>query len=263
MAMRGRRLLLITALLVAGCGGTTATETTTAPGTPKSADFTVVSRHHHDPAAFTQGLVVHDGTLLEGTGLVGKSELRRVDIASGRVIERRALPADFFGEGVAVHGDRVFQLTWRNGVGLIWDDEDLTGAGRWTYTGEGWGLTTMGDELVMSDGTDVLKVIDPRTREVTRQIDVTREGLPQDQLNELEYIGDGRIAANVWMTPTIVVIDVASGAVTHVVDLTELAAEQPATAMEMNGIAVDPGTGNWYVTGKNWSTLYEIDPQLS
>ncbi len=257
-----RRILgiLLLAVALAGCGGTAAPETTAREVVAGS--YTVVDRHPHDPEAFTQGLLVDDGEFVEGTGLEGRSEIRRVTITTGRVRMRRALPPTFFGEGVAVHGDRIHQLTWRDGVGLIWDRTRLAPAGRWTYEGEGWGLTTMGDELVMSDGTSTLRILDPRSREEIRRVDVTRDGAPQVDLNELEYLGDGRVAANVWMTTTIVVIDVATGRVTHTLDVAALAAEQPSEANETNGIAVDPETGDWYVTGKNWPNLYRIRVDL-
>lgn len=257
---RARALTLITAVVLAGCGGTA----TRGPATTGvvAGSYTVVDRHPHDADAFTQGLVVHDGEFLEGTGLEGQSELRRVEITTGHVRARRALPPTFFGEGVAVHGATVHQLTWRDGVALMWRTPGLAPAGRWEYDGEGWGLTTMGDELVMSDGSAVLRVLDPRTREEIRRVEVTSDGTPLADLNELEYLGDGRVAANVWMTTTIVVIDMETGRVTHRVDVADLAAEQPPTANETNGVAIDPGSGDWYVTGKNWPNLYRIRVDL-
>lgn len=258
-----KRPVVLTALVVAllaGCGGTATQEPTTAA--VRAGSYTVVDRHPHDATAFTQGLLVQNGEFLEGTGLEGRSELRRVEIDTGRVRARRKLPPSYFGEGVTVHGDLIHQLTWRNGVALIWNRSGLSPAGRWEYDGEGWGLTTMGDELVMSDGTSTLRVLDPRIREELRRVEVTSDGVPVPELNELEYIGDGRVAANVWTTTTIVVIDMETGHVTHTLDVAELAAEQPPTANETNGIAVDPGSGDWYVTGKNWPTLYRIKVQL-
>lgn len=257
-----RRLLMVAAAaaLLAACGGSGDSASTDAA--PVAGTFTEVAQYPHDPAAFTQGLLVDGTTFLEGTGMVGRSELRRVEIATGRVTKRRVLPTSVFGEGVARVGDRIFQITWQDGRGFIWNAADFAPAGGWEYDGEGWGLTTMDDRLVMSDGSSTLRVLNPQTREVEREVSVTRDGALQADLNELEYLGDGRVAANIWMTTTIVVIDMETGRVTHTVDVADLAGRQPATANETNGIALAPDTGHWYVTGKNWPNLYEIAVDL-
>ena len=261
MSRRRAACAVVPLILISGCGGTTHPSRGSAGDAVERVAYTVVARHPHDTAAFTEGLVVHDGAFLEGTGLVGRSELRRVEIASGRVRARRRLPPAVFGEGVTVHGDHVFQLTWKNHTGFLWRTAGLRASGTWRYAGEGWGLTTMGDDLVMSDGTSILRVLDPATRAVRRRVTVTEDGAPVERLNELEYVGDGRVAANVWPTTTIVVVDMATGHVTATLDISALAAEQPPTANEANGIALDPRSGHWYVTGKNWATMYEIAPE--
>ncbi len=222
--------------------------------------YTVVATYPHDPEAFTQGLLfLGNGQLLEGTGQPGRSSLRRVDLATGNVLKRVNLPAPYFGEGIAVIRDRIYQLTWQHQKGFIYDLATLSPIRDFAYTGEGWGLTTDGHSLILSDGTATIRFINPETFAVTRSINVTLDGRPIPQLNELEFI-DGEIYANIWQTHTIVRIDPATGRVTGVIDLTGIlpVSERTPQTDVLNGIAYDPATKRLFVTGKNWPHLFEI-----
>jgi glutamine cyclotransferase len=216
----------------------------------------VLASHPHDRAAYTQGLVLVGDRLFESTGQLGRSSVREVDVATGRVLRRATLPPDLYGEGLAAVGDRLVQLTWRNGVALQWSVDGLVELGRFAYEGEGWGLC-LGDDgrLVHSDGTASLTFRDPAGFGVLARVAVTRDGAPLDQLNELECAPDG-VWANVWHSEEIVRIDPASGAVTATVDATGLGPPAPGAEEVLNGIARRPD-GTWLLTGKNWPTLYE------
>jgi glutamine cyclotransferase len=220
---------------------------------------TIVARHPHDRAAFTQGLVWHDGTLFESVGREGTSEVRRVDLATGRVTRRAPLPPTQFGEGLAVWRDELISLTWHDGIAYRWAARTLKRLGTFRYPGEGWGLAGDGTNLVLSDGTSTLRVLDPATFTERRRIAVTLRGQPLDQLNELEVVG-GQLLANIWHTPYLARIDMASGKVTAIIDLRPLVAEIAATDPEAvaNGIAWDPAKRRLFVTGKLWPTLYEV-----
>jgi glutamine cyclotransferase len=220
----------------------------------------VVATYPHDPRAFTQGLVLVDDVLLESTGLYGRSTLRRVALRSGRVLALRRLDARHFGEGLAVVGSRLIQLTWRARTGLVHEIRTLDPLGRFTYEGEGWGLAFDGRQLVMSDGSDQLRLLDPGSFAVQRTVSVRDGSRPVTELNELEYV-DGALLANVWQTTRIARIDLASG---RVLDWIELEALVPPrdrrhTPGVANGIAHDPRTGHLLVTGKLWPVLFEIE----
>lgn len=221
--------------------------------------YTVVTAYPHDLQAYTEGLVYVDGQLYEGTGLNGQSSLRRVDLASGAVTQRADLPGQYFGEGVAVLGDRIFQLTWQSQLGFVYDRASLAPTQTFTYTTEGWGLTQDGRRLIMSDGTANLYFLDPDTLRVTGQVAVSDAGRPVTQLNELEYI-QGLVYANVWLTDRIARIDPATGRVLSWIDLAGLRpAGTPAIAdAVLNGIAYDAGADHLLVTGKLWPQLFEI-----
>ncbi len=226
----------------------------------------VVNAYPHDPGAFTQGLVFVDGELYEGTGLRGQSSLRRVDLETGEVLQSRALPAEYFGEGIAVLGGRIFQLTWQSHVGLIYDRESFEQLGEFSYPTEGWGLTHDGRRLIMSDGTATLHFLDPETLAETGRVQVTDRGQPVVRLNELEYI-HGEVWANVWLTDRIARIDPETGQVVGWLDLTGLLSPQDE-AQEvdvLNGIAYDVEKDRLFVTGKWWPKLFEIElvPQSS
>jgi glutaminyl-peptide cyclotransferase len=221
------------------------------------ASFEVTGRFPHDPAAYTQGLVWANGVLFESTGLYGQSQLRRVDLRSGRVLASRALAANRFGEGLALLKDRLYQLTWESGVAYTYDAATLAPRDSFQYAGEGWGLTTDGASLIMSDGSDSLRVLSPETFHVQRVVHVRYKGAPLYKLNELEYV-NGDVLANVYQSNWVVRIDPVTGDVREVVDFADLYPERPASAEVMNGIAVAPDGSHLFLTGKLWPTLFEV-----
>ncbi len=245
--------------LLAGCGQKPAG--TGGPATSSVPVFTyeVVHTWPHDPGAFTQGLVYLDGALLESTGLNGRSSLRDVELATGRVQRRTDVPAEFFAEGMTVLNGKVFQLTWQNQQGFVYDLASFAREKAFTYTGEGWGLTTDGHVLIMSDGTAQIRCLDPATFAITRSINVTLNGQPLAQLNELEWV-KGEIWANVWQTPAIARIDPATGRVLGLIDLTGLlpAGDRAPDTDVLNGIAYDAAGDRIFVTGKNWPKVFEV-----
>ena len=217
----------------------------------------IVATHPHDPQAFTQGLLLHQGKLYESTGLLGRSSLRRVVVATGAVEKSTSLAADLFGEGLALVGDRLIQLTWQNHVALSYDLE-FNALGRFDYTGEGWGLCYDGARLVMSNGSSRLLFRNPTTFAVTGEVEVRGASGPVANLNELECVGSF-VYANVWQTNSIVHIDPASGDVLHVVDASGLLSPTEAAGVDvMNGIAFDPASGHFFITGKLWPKLFEV-----
>jgi glutamine cyclotransferase len=237
-----------------------AAKSASAPSSHTEYTYAVVAAHPHDPAAFTQGLVsLGNDTLLEGTGQPGRSSLRRVELTTGNVLKRVNLPAPYFGEGITVLGDRIYQLTWQHQKGFIYDLTTFAPLGDFTYSGEGWGLTTDGHSLILSDGTATIRFLNPETFAVTRTIDVTLDGRPIPRLNELEFI-EGEIVANIWQTHSIVRINPSTGRVTAVIDLTGIlpATDRTADTDVLNGIAYDATTKRLFVTGKNWPHLFEI-----
>lgn len=225
---------------------------------PAVASARVVAVFPHDPKAFTQGLVVHDGALYEGTGLEGESSLRRVDLESGRVEARVDLDKSYFGEGIAILDGKIFQLTWRNRVAFVYDVETLAFVRSIRYSGEGWGLTSDGKRLYLSDGSATLKIVDPQTFNVVERIPVTDRKRPVNRLNELEYI-DGEIWANIWHSDRIARISPKTGDVLAWIDLSDLYPKRPSKEHVLNGIAYDAASKRVFVTGKNWPKLYEIE----
>jgi glutaminyl-peptide cyclotransferase len=226
---------------------------------PAVYNYRIVATYPHDPRAFTQGLVFLDGQLYESTGQHGQSTIRRVSIADGRVLQSVALPPALFGEGIVDWGDQIISITWQGGTGYRWDRATLRRLGEWSYEGEGWGLTRNRTDIIMSDGTPELRFLDPATLAERRRVTVTLQGTPVLNLNELEWI-NGEVFANIWQTGFIYRIDPASGRVTGIIDLRPLAAQNTTdTDNVLNGIAYDPAGDRLFVTGKNWSRLYEID----
>jgi len=219
----------------------------------------VVNTYPHDATAFTEGLEWDNGSLYESTGLVGRSSVRRVDVTTGSVTAHVDVPAPHFGEGITVFHGTLYEMTWKEGIGFRYDARSLAPKGRFTYTGEGWGLTHDGQSLIMSDGTNVLRYLDPATLRVERALTVTAEGMAVPRLNELERI-HGEIWANVWQVPQIARIDPATGHVTGWIDLTPLMSQISAgdTVDVANGIAYDSATDRIFVTGKLWPNLYQI-----
>jgi glutaminyl-peptide cyclotransferase len=231
---------------------------TTCPA-PALEPVRIVRRMPHDANAFTQGLLWHRGALYESTGQLGQSTVRRVDSGTGRVLARRPLPANQFGEGLARIGNELVALTWTSGVAHRLAADTLKPIGNFRYQGEGWGLTSDGKRYIRSDGGDALIFHDPATFAETGRVRVTLAGTPVSQLNELEWIGD-KVFANVWHSDVIVAIDPATGCITRRFDLRPLAAQVATRDREavLNGIAHDPASGRLFVTGKLWPALFEI-----
>jgi glutaminyl-peptide cyclotransferase len=240
--------LFLASLGPAGCGGSERHQ---------SAPFEVTGRFPHDPAAYTQGLLWADSVLFESTGLYGQSELRRVDLRSGRVLASRALAANRFGEGLALLEDRLYQLTWQSGVAYSYDAGTLAPRDSFTYAGEGWGLTTDGTSLIMSDGSDSLRILSPATFRVQRVVHVRYKGAPLYKLNELEYAG-GDLLANVYESDWVLRIDPVTGDVREVLDFADLFPDRPASAGVMNGIALAPDGRQLLLTGKLWPSLFQV-----
>jgi len=218
----------------------------------------VLSVRPHDPTAYTQGLVWDHGTLYESAGLYGRSSLRQVDPRTGAVLRRFDVAPGFFAEGLALVGNRLLQLTWKEGVAFQYDARTFERTGEFHYEGEGWGLCDDGRRLVMSDGSDHLGFRDRRTFALLGGVDVRLDGRPATQLNELECV-DGAIYANVWRTDEILRIDPAAGRVTAVIDaagLLDPAAQEQADVL--NGIAYDPEKKTFYITGKLWPKMFEV-----
>jgi glutaminyl-peptide cyclotransferase len=222
--------------------------------------YEVVHSYPHDVNAFTQGLFYRDGFLYESTGLLGKSTVRKVRLETGEVLLKSHFPADLFGEGITYWDDRLVALTWRSQVGFVLDLKTFTVAQRFSYPGEGWGLARNDREIIMSDGTAELRLLDPQTFREVRRLRVTAGGKPVDQLNELEWV-DGEIFANVWQTDRIARIDPKTGHVVGWIDLRGLLPQpfriQGVTDV-LNGIAYDAPTQRLFVTGKLWPRLFEI-----
>lgn len=224
--------------------------------------YQVVASHPHDVTAFTQGLAIVDGELVESRGLYGQSALTIGAIKGGAIRKRVDLDERFFGEGVALGGDRLVQLTWQSGVAFVYD-KALRRTGEMRYRGEGWGLAFDGTHWLMSDGSDRIAVRNAEDFYFERDIRVTYRGKPVSQLNELEY-ADGRLYANVWMSDRVAIIDPANGNVERWLDFGVLRRgfRKPKgwdeDAHVLNGIAYDPKTGHFLVTGKCWPVLYEV-----
>jgi glutaminyl-peptide cyclotransferase len=226
------------------------------------ASVKIVRALHHDTESFTEGLVYYKGYLYESTGLIGKSALRKVDIKFGKVIKEIKLGAEYFGEGMAILDNKIYQLTWRNQTGFIYDLSTFKQIGKFFYRGEGWGLATDGKVLFMSDGSAEITVIDPVSFAVLRKIKVSDGGALIKNLNELEFVR-GEIWANVFMEDIIARISVKTGKVLGWVDLSVLSSELPVSAKKdvLNGIAYDRKGDRIFVTGKFWPKLFEIKIQ--
>lgn len=217
----------------------------------------------HDSSAFTQGLVLHDGVFYESTGLYGASTVRIVDPETGELLASVSLDDRYFGEGLEVVGSRVVQLTWKEQTAFVWETGTLEPLGTYTYDGEGWGLCAFDDRFVMSDGSATLTFRDLDSFEVTGTVEVVSSGEPVEKLNELECVGE-LVYANVWFSDEIMVIAADSGKVVARVDASSLRGELSSTEGidVLNGIAHDPDRGVFYLTGKLWPTIFEvqIDP---
>ncbi len=219
----------------------------------------VVKRFPHDPTAFTEGLLYHDGFLYESTGLKGASFVRKERLDTGKVVQQRAIDSKYFGEGIVIWKDRLIELTWDSQIGFVYDLASFAPRSEFHYQGEGWALTQDGHRLIMSDGTSDLRILDPESLAETGRIHVTCDGSPIRNINELEWV-KGEIYANIWLTSFIARIDPGSGAVVGLIDATALAAAVPKTSEDavLNGIAYDPGGDRLFITGKLWPSVYQI-----
>ena len=219
--------------------------------------YQVVRVYPHDPAAFTQGLQYIDGALYEGTGLNGRSSIRKVKLETGEVLQKYDLTAQYFGEGITVWKNDLIELTWQSGIAFVYDKTTFQPRRRFNYLGEGWGLTHDDVNLIMSDGTDRLRLLDPATFAERRRIQVTAGGLPVQNLNELEFV-KGEIFANIWQTERIARI-APDGRVVGWIDLGGLLAPSERAGLDvLNGIAYDAAKDRLFVTGKLWPKLFEI-----
>ena len=260
MASLSRSARSMSCALAVVAGGATQCSNATLQAPPVSANaYEIVAEYPHDTRAYTQGLFWHQGYLYEGTGRYGTSWLRKVDPRTGEVLQEASLPPEYFGEGVALLGERIYQLTWLSKRGFVYDASSFERIGEFAYDTEGWGLTSDGTHLIMSDGSDSLFFLDPETSRVVRTVRVSEENEEISDLNELEYI-DGLVYANVWHSDMVFKIDPASGAVVGRVDFSGLlAGERPRDAEAvLNGIAYDPDSGHLFVTGKLWPKIFEI-----
>ncbi|HEY8412860.1 MAG TPA: glutaminyl-peptide cyclotransferase, partial [Pyrinomonadaceae bacterium] len=266
------RLLLTVALSIAslqcnGAGSPSSTnkaaeganKTAETPAAPVNYGYQIVNIYPHDSAAFTQGLVFIDGKLYEGTGQEGHSSLREVELQSGHVLRKVDVPEPYFGEGIALLNGKIYQLTWQHQVGFIYDAKSFEQVGKFNYSGEGWGLTTDGHSLILSDGSNRIRFLDPDSFKVTKTIAVLDGQIPVNELNELEYV-NGEIYANIWHDEHIVTIDPQTGRVTGRIDLTGLLPPGDVQDEEavLNGIAYDEPGKRLFVTGKLWPRLFEI-----
>jgi len=225
---------------------------------PVNYTYEVINVYPHDPNAFTQGLIMEEGVLYEGTGLYGSSTLRRVDLETGNVLQTYELSDDFFGEGITVFGGKIIQLTWQSQKGFVYDKQSFDLLEEFSYSTQGWGITTDGTKLIMSDGTANLYFLDPENFEVTGQVEV-RDDEPVMRLNELEYI-NGEVYANVWQTDKIAIINPDTGQVTGWIDLTGIYTPETSDSNNvLNGIAYDAEGDRLFVTGKRWSQLFQIN----
>lgn len=261
-------ILVLYAGLSAGCFGTSGKNNTAGTGSdrpdgdrqfPVRYSYEVVAVFPHEVTSYTQGLYWHDGYLWEGTGQYRQSALLQVDLETGEAVRRVDLDPGYFGEGIALLDGKIYQLTWLEGTGLVYDAETLRQVDTFEYSGQGWGLTTDGRMLYMSNGSHEIAVIDPANFNRKRTMRVSLDKRRLSQINELEWI-DGRIWANIYGADQIAIINPANGIVEGIVDLTGILPDEDRTIRTdvLNGIAYDADAGRIFVTGKNWPKLFEI-----
>jgi len=229
---------------------------------PLTYSFSIENQYYHDPVAFTQGLVYEDGVLYESTGLDGFSQLRKVELETGKVLDNVSLGNGYFGEGITLFENKIFQLTWLSEKCFVYDKTTFELLGAFSYRGEGWGIANDGTRLIMSNGSATLSFIDPATFEILGEVQVTDGDVPVANLNELEYV-DGCVYANVWHQDKIAIINPQTGKIKGWIDLTGIyQAENADTENVLNGIAYDDQSDRLFVTGKRWSQLFEIKLEL-
>lgn len=248
-------------LAIVGIGGAVLLAALVPLAFPKEAArrVKVVKTYSHDPGAFSQGLVVDNGQMWEGTGQYGSSTLRKVELETGKVLESVTLPDKYFGEGITLLGGKIYQLTWKEQVCFVYDAKTLQQTGSFNYDGQGWGLANDGKHLYLSDGSYSIRVIDPTNFQVVRRLSVKQGRNKVDQLNELEFVKD-ELWANVWYQDQIARISPKTGEVIGWVDASKLwpATKRPTREHVLNGIAYDAANDKIYLTGKNWPTLFEV-----
>ncbi|HEX2202985.1 MAG TPA: glutaminyl-peptide cyclotransferase, partial [Longimicrobium sp.] len=258
----GAMTILLTAALLGACdgGGDGGDEARAAPAPAPVVPVRTVRSYPHDPEAYTQGLLFHEGRLYESTGRYGQSSLREVALETGEVLRKVDLPQQYFAEGLTLLDGRLYQLTWQQGMGFVYGLDDFRQTGTFAYDGEGWGLATDGRQLVLSDGSNRLRFIDPATSQVERTLEVMDGPDYVHQLNELEWVR-GEVWANVWHSSRIARINPQTGRVVGWLDLSGVLPSQPLADPEavLNGIAYDAAADRIYVTGKLWPTIFEID----
>ena len=257
--MRGIITILFAFATLVSCGGVRKKSAAPQAVEPTFYTYEVVAEYPHLRTSYTQGLQFVDGELWEGTGEYGNSRILRTDLATGKVLEAKPISDEEFGEGITLLGDKIYQLTWLNGKLHTYDRKSLTHLATHTYKGEGWGLTTDGKRLYMSDGSNYIRILNPETMKQEGRFGVTLRGESLRYLNELEWI-DGKIWANVYTTDHIVIINPENGVVEGVINLSGILPdkERDGRTDVLNGIAYDKATKRIFVTGKNWSKLYEI-----
>lgn len=257
--MKGFITILIAFTTLVSCGGVRKKSSSTQVVEPIFYTYQIVAEYPHNRSSYTQGLQFVDGELWEGTGEYGSSRILRTEITTGKILQSHAISPEEFGEGITVLGDRIYQLTWLNGKMHIYDRKTLNRLATHTYKGEGWGLTSDGEKLYMSDGSHYIRIINPETLAQEGRFAVTVRGESLSYINELEWI-NGRIWANVFTTNQIVIINPENGVVEGIIDLTGILpdSERHDKTDVLNGIAYDKNSERIFVTGKNWSKLYEI-----
>lgn len=257
MGLRAALVLMMVMAISARSSGFNPAQTPPRTALP-TFGYTIVRAYPHDRDAFTQGLQYVDGELYEGTGLNGRSSIRKVNLETGAVLQKRDVPEAYFGEGITVWRSQILQLTWQSGVAFVYDRRTFAPLRSFRYRGEGWGLTHDGTSLIMSDGSDVLRLLDPATFEVRRRLRVTASGKPVPELNELEYV-KGEVLANVWQTDRVARIDPRTGHVTAWIDFSGLLTPRERAGTDvLNGIAYDAARDRLFVTGKLWPKLFEV-----
>jgi glutamine cyclotransferase len=228
--------------------------------TPESWSLVLKNQYVHNDSSFTQGLAFSDGKLFEGTGDpngIGATMIGEVDLNSGKILRKKSVAAPVFGEGITLVGNELFQITWQNSTCFVYDKKTFAPLRQYTYAGEGWGLTYDGAYIIMSDGSETLTFRDPKTFKEIKTIQVyTHEGAIT-KLNELEYI-DGFIYANIWTSNLIAVIEPTTGKVIATIDATEAVQRGKGNGEVLNGIAHNQKTGKTYITGKFWTSLFEV-----